>query len=53
MLTLLRKWQLNDSGNGRPLEQALGSIRAKATVMAADTDLYFTPADIEAEGSDF
>lgn len=48
MLCLLRKWQLNDASGGGSLEQALGSIRAKATVMAAETDLYFTPADVEA-----
>lgn len=49
MLTLLRKWQLNDAGAGSTLAGALGSIKAKATVMAAETDLYFTPADVEAE----
>lgn len=49
MLTLMRKWQTNDAGAGSTLAQALGSITAKATVMAAETDLYFTPADIETE----
>ncbi len=49
MLCLLRKWQLNDAGADSTLAHALGSIRAKATVMAAETDLYFTPADIEAD----
>ena len=53
LLSLLRTWQLNDVGatpeRGGSLVSALGSIKAKATVMAAQTDLYFTPADIEAE----
>ena len=53
LLALLRTWQLNDVGaapeHGGMLARALGSIKAKATVMAAQTDLYFTPADIEAE----
>lgn len=53
LLSLLRKWQLNDVGAapepGGTLPRALGSIKAKATVMAAETDLYFTPPDIEAE----
>jgi len=53
LLSLLRTWQLNDVGaapeSGGTLARALGSIKARATVMAAETDLYFTPADIEAE----
>jgi homoserine O-acetyltransferase len=53
LLSMLRTWQLNDVGAtpgfGATLTRALGSIRAKATVMAAQTDLYFTGADIEAE----
>jgi len=53
LLSLLRTWQLNDVGaapeSGGTLARALGSIKARATVMAAQTDLYFTPADIEAE----
>ena len=53
LLALLRTWQLNDVGAAAgpdvTLARALGSIKAKATVMAAQTDLYFTPADIEAE----
>lgn len=53
LLSLLRTWQLNDVAAapepGGTLARALGSIKARATVMAAQTDLYFTPADIEAE----
>jgi homoserine O-acetyltransferase len=53
LLSMLRTWQLNDLGNtpgfNGDLERALGAIKAKATVMAGQTDLYFTPEDIEAE----
>ena len=55
LLILLRKWQLNDvsksNGFGASLERALGSITAKAVVIAGQTDLYFTPEDIEADAS--
>jgi len=55
LLSMLRTWQLNDVG-GTPgfdgsLDRALGAIKAKATVMAGQTDLYFTPADIEADAA--
>jgi homoserine O-acetyltransferase/O-succinyltransferase len=47
--------QLNDLGGtpgfGGSLERALGAIKAKVTVMAGQTDLYFTPADIEADAA--
>ena len=53
LLSMLRTWQLNDlgrtSGFDGDLDRALGAIKAKATVMAGQTDLYFTPEDIEAE----
>jgi homoserine O-acetyltransferase len=52
LLSMLRTWQLNDAGGnptvGENLRTALASIRAKATVMASKTDLYFTPEDVEA-----
>jgi homoserine O-acetyltransferase len=55
LLILLRKWQSHDVGNSNAfsgsLERALGSITAKAVVMAGQTDLYFTPEDIEADAS--
>ena len=55
LLSMLRTWQLNDVGStlgyGGSLERALGAIKAKATVMAGETDLYFTPADIEADAA--
>jgi homoserine O-acetyltransferase len=52
---MLRTWQLNDVG-GTPkargrLDTALASIRAKATVMASQTDLYFTAADVAAHAA--
>jgi homoserine O-acetyltransferase len=55
LLSMLWTWQHNDLGatpgcHGS-LEQALGSIRAKALVMAGETDLYFTPEDIRYEAS--
>ncbi len=53
LLAMLWTWQHNDVGAVGPfagkLEAALGSIRAKALVMAGQTDLYFTPEDIEFE----
>jgi len=55
LLTMLGAWQRNDVGAspgfGGDLSAALGSIRAKALVMAAETDLYFTPEDLEYEAS--
>jgi homoserine O-acetyltransferase len=55
ILSMLRKWQLNDvgasSGARGGLSAALGSIKAKAVVIAGETDLYFTPADVEAEAA--
>lgn len=55
LLSMLRTWQLNDVGTtpgvSQSLERALGAIRAKATVMASQTDLYFTPEDIQAEAA--
>ena len=55
LLAMLWTWQHNDLGTtpgcDGSLERALGSIQAKALVMAAETDLYFTPQDIEYESS--
>jgi homoserine O-acetyltransferase len=55
LLSMLGTWQLNDVGAapefGGSLERALGSIRARALVMAGQTDLYFPPEDIEAEAA--
>jgi homoserine O-acetyltransferase len=55
LLSMLRTWQLNDvratPGFGGSLDRALQSIKAKATVMAGQTDLYFTSADIEADAA--
>ena len=47
LLSMLRTWQLNDVGAtpgfGGSAERALSAIKAKAAVMAGQTDLYFTP----------
>ena len=55
LLTMLEAWERNDVSAGQQfsgdLEAALGSIRARAVVMASETDLYFTPEDIEYEAS--
>jgi homoserine O-acetyltransferase len=53
LLSMLRTWQRNDLGStpgfDGSLTRALGAIRAKASVIASQTDLYFTPEDIEAD----
>jgi homoserine O-acetyltransferase len=50
---MLRTWQLNEVGAtpgfGGDHQRALGAIGAKATVIAGQTDLYFTAEDVEAE----
>ena len=55
LLSMIQTWQLNDvsttPGAGGSLERALGTIRARAMVMAGQTDLYFPPEDIEAEAA--
>ncbi len=55
LLSMLRTWQDNDAGAtpgcGGDLGRALGSIRAKALIMAGETDLYFTPDDIRDEAA--
>lgn len=55
LLSMARTWQLNDIGATPGFdgshERALRSITAKATVMASQTDLYFTPDDVEADAA--
>lgn len=55
LLSMLRTWRLNDVGAtpgfDGDLKRALGSIKAKATVMAGQTDLYFPPEDIGEEAA--
>ena len=55
LLAMLWTWQNNDAGAtpgfGGKLESALAAVRAKALVMAGETDLYFTPEDIGFEAS--
>jgi len=52
LLSMIRTWELNDLGTTPGLgnlEHALGAIKAKATIMASQTDLYFTVDDMKAE----
>jgi homoserine O-acetyltransferase len=55
LLSMLQTWKLNDlgatPGAGGSHERALAAITAKATVMASETDLYFTPEDIAADAA--
>jgi homoserine O-acetyltransferase len=55
LLSMLRTWRANDLGRTPGCDgdhaRALRSIAAKATVMASQTDLYFTPEDVEADAS--
>jgi homoserine O-acetyltransferase len=55
LLSMLRTWQLNDVGATPGFDgdrgRALGAIGAKTTVMAGQTDLYFTPEDVEADAA--
>jgi homoserine O-acetyltransferase len=53
LLSMVRTWELNDlgatPGMGGSLEHALGAIKAKTTIMAGQTDMYFTAEDMKAE----
>jgi homoserine O-acetyltransferase len=53
LLSMIRTWELNDlgatSGMSGSLNKALASIRAKSTIMASATDLYFTVEDMKSE----
>jgi homoserine O-acetyltransferase/O-succinyltransferase len=55
LLSMLRTWQLNDVGKtpgfNDDYERALRSIKAKCTIMAGQTDLYFTAEDIKEEAA--
>lgn len=51
IVTCARTWIANDVADGGELSEALGKIRARALVMTASTDLYFTPADCVAEAA--
>jgi len=55
LLSMIRTWELNDV-SGTPamagnLARVLGSIKAKATIIASQTDLYFTVEDMKAEAA--
>ena len=49
--TMARTWIANDVADGGDLAAALGRIKARTLVMAASTDLYFTPEDCMAEAA--
>jgi homoserine O-acetyltransferase/O-succinyltransferase len=55
LLAMLGAWMENDvsltPGFAGDLHAALSSIRAKSLIMPAETDLYFTPEDMEYEAS--
>ena len=55
LLSMIRTWELNDLGStpglGGDLGHALGAIKAKATIMAGQTDLYFTVEGMKAEAA--
>ncbi|MEM9004687.1 MAG: alpha/beta fold hydrolase [Cyanobacteria bacterium P01_F01_bin.86] len=55
LLAMIDTWWRCDVGNTPVFTgdyaQALSSIKARTLVMPADTDLYFTPADCEAEAA--
>ena len=46
---MVKTWIGHDVAEGGDLAAALGRIAARTVVMAATTDLYFTPADCAAE----
>jgi homoserine O-acetyltransferase len=55
LLSMIRTWEQNDLGatpgmNGG-VAQALASVKAKATIMASATDLYFTVEDMKSEAA--
>ena len=55
LLSMIRTWETNDVGatprmNGSAT-LALASIKAKATIMASATDLYFTVEDMRSESA--
>lgn len=55
LLSMARTWRLNDVGTTPGFDgdhaRALRSIVAKATVMAGETDLYFTPEDVASDAA--
>lgn len=55
LLSMIKTWELNDvgatPGAGGSLERALRSIKAKTTILASASDLYFTVADMQFEAA--
>ena len=54
-LSMIKTWESNDVGGtpgmGGSLARALGSIKAKTTILASATDLYFTVEDMKFEAA--
>ena len=55
LLSMIRTWEMNDlaatPGINGSAARALASIRAKATILASATDLYFTKEDMRLEAA--
>ncbi|HVY07007.1 MAG TPA: alpha/beta fold hydrolase [Burkholderiales bacterium] len=55
LLSMLNTWRLNDVGAtpgfDGSLARALGSIKARSTVLVGQTDLYFPPDDLAEEAA--
>lgn len=55
LLSMIRTWELNDlgatPGMGGNLNKALEFIGAKSTIMASESDLYFSVKDMESEAA--
>jgi homoserine O-acetyltransferase/O-succinyltransferase len=55
LLSMIRTWELNDLGATPGMtgsaKQALASVKAKATIMASATDLYFTVDDMKSDAA--
>ncbi|MGB5135245.1 MAG: alpha/beta fold hydrolase [Prochlorococcaceae cyanobacterium] len=49
LIAMLDTWLVHDVADGGDLDAALAGMRARAAVVAGSHDLYFTPADLEAD----
>jgi homoserine O-acetyltransferase len=49
LIAMLDTWLAHDVADGGDLAGALGRLRARTAVVACSHDLYFTPADLEAD----
>jgi homoserine O-acetyltransferase len=51
LIAMLDTWLAHDVAGGGELAQTLGRIQARTAVVAGSHDLYFTPADLEADAA--